>query len=102
MAEGQFRPLNLLNDFSALSSFDIVFCRNVLIYFDQPTKVGVLNRIAKQMPADGYLVLGAAETVVGLTEAFKPMSDKRGLYIPYVPAAKAAAPSNVLKFAAKA
>ena len=41
----QFRPLNLLNDFSSLGSFDIVFCRNVLIYFDQDTKIGVLNRI---------------------------------------------------------
>ena len=40
----QFRPLNLLNDFSALGTFDVVFCRNVLIYFDQETKIGVLNR----------------------------------------------------------
>jgi chemotaxis protein methyltransferase CheR len=96
----QFRPLNLLNDFKPLGAFDVVFCRNVLIYFDQPTKIGVLNRLAQRMPADGFLVLGAAETVVGLTEAFKPMPDKRGLY---VPSAVAAAPvSNVLKFAAKA
>ena len=42
----------------------------------------MLNRIARQMPADGFLVLGAAETVVGLTDAFKPMTDKRGLYVP--------------------
>ena len=98
----QFRPLNLLNDFSALGTFDLVFCRNVLIYFDQDTKIAVLNRIARQMPSDGFLVLGAAETVVGLTEAFKPMSDKRGLYLPNTPAAKPAPASNVLKFAAKA
>ena len=76
----QFRPLNLLNDFSALGNFDVVFCRNVLIYFDQENKVAVLNRIARQMPADGILVLGAAETVIGLTEAFKPLADKRSLY----------------------
>ena len=63
----------------------------------------MLNRIARQMPADGFLVLGAAETVVGLTDAFKPMPDKRGLYAPNAPALKPrAAPSNVLKFAAKA
>ena len=62
----QFRPLNLLNDFSPLGHFDIVFCRNVLIYFDQPTKADVLARVARQMPGDGFLVLGAAETVVGL------------------------------------
>jgi len=78
----QFRPLNLLNDFSALGCFDVVFCRNVLIYFDQGCKVAVLNRIARQMPDDGYLVLGAAETTIGLTDTFKPLADKRGLYVP--------------------
>ena len=97
----QFRPLNLLNDFSALGTFDLVFCRNVLIYFDQETKIGVLNRIARQMPDDGFLALGAAETVVGLTDAFKPMADRRGLYVPNTKRAQPA-PSNVLKFAAKA
>jgi chemotaxis protein methyltransferase CheR len=78
----QFRPLNLLKDFSALGTFDLVFCRNVLIYFDQDTKIGVLNRLVRQMPGDGFLALGAAETVVGLTDAFKPMPEKRGLYMP--------------------
>jgi chemotaxis protein methyltransferase CheR len=78
----QYRPLNLLADFGHLGAFDVVFCRNVLIYFDQETKVGVLNRIARLLEGDGFLMLGAAETVVGLTEAFKPLSDKRGLYVP--------------------
>jgi chemotaxis protein methyltransferase CheR len=78
----QYRPLNLLAEFGHLGGFDVVFCRNVLIYFDQDTKVGVLNRIAKLLEGDGFLMLGAAETVVGLTEAFKPMPDKRGLYVP--------------------
>jgi chemotaxis protein methyltransferase CheR len=78
----QFRTLNLLNDFSPLGRFDVVFCRNVLIYFDQPTKISVLKRLARQMPEVGYLALGAAETVVGLTDVFKPLSDKRGLYVP--------------------
>jgi chemotaxis protein methyltransferase CheR len=93
----QFRPLNLLNDFSPLGHFDLVFCRNVLIYFDQPTKVDVLSRVARQMSSEGFLVLGAAETVVGLTDAFKPVADKRGLYAPSPPAPKPA--NNVLKFA---
>jgi chemotaxis protein methyltransferase CheR len=99
----QFRTLNLLNDFSPLGGFDLVFCRNVLIYFDQPTKIGVLERIARLMPEDGYLVLGAAETVVGLTDLFKPHADKRGLYLPNAPV-RAAPPASaaVLKFAAKA
>ncbi|CUU44197.1 Chemotaxis protein methyltransferase [Blastochloris viridis] len=80
----QYRPLNLLTDFSSLGSFDIVFCRNVLIYFDQDTKVGVLSRIARLTVPEGFLVLGAAETVVGLTDAFVPVPDKRGLYQPNV------------------
>jgi chemotaxis protein methyltransferase CheR len=94
----QFRPINLLKDFSALGSFDLVFCRNVLIYFDQETKTDLLTRMARQILADGYLVLGAAETVVGLTHAFRPVPDKRGLY---APAAARVDRNNVLKFAAQ-
>ena len=78
----QFRQLNLLQDFSHLGAFDIIFCRNVLIYFDQDTKTNVFSRLSRIMEPDGFLMLGAAETVVGLTEAFKPYPDRRGLYIP--------------------
>lgn len=78
----QFRQLNLLQDFSHLGAFDIVFCRNVLIYFDQHTKIGIFNRLARLMEPDGFLVLGAAETVVGLSDAFKPHPERRGLYSP--------------------
>ncbi|GLH81593.1 chemotaxis protein methyltransferase [Bradyrhizobium sp. SSBR45G] len=78
----QHRQLNLLHDFSQLGTFDVVFCRNVLIYFDQDTKINIFGRIAKLMEPDGFLVLGAAETVVGLTDVFKPLADRRGLYRP--------------------
>jgi len=78
----QQRQLNLLHDFSSLGVFDVIFCRNVLIYFDQDTKIAVFNRMVKAMEPDGFLVLGAAETVVGLTDAFKPYPDCRGLYYP--------------------
>ena len=99
----QYRPLNLLVDFSHLGSFDVVFCRNVLIYFDQPTKVGVLERLARLTEPDGYLVLGAAETVVGLTEVFKPLVDRRGLYAPNPAAGKQTGTSfTALKAAAVA
>jgi chemotaxis protein methyltransferase CheR len=98
----QFRPLNLLADFKPLGNFDLVFCRNVLIYFDQVTKAGVLERIAQQISEDGFLVLGAAETVVGLTESFKPVADKRGLYAPNAKAhAVKFAAANVFQMAAK-
>jgi chemotaxis protein methyltransferase CheR len=88
----QFRPFNLLNDFGPLGTFDVVFCRNVLIYFDQDYKVIVLDRMARQIERDGYLVLGAAETVVGLSEQFKPYPDRRGLYLPSPKPTSATAP----------
>jgi chemotaxis protein methyltransferase CheR len=78
----QFRTLNLLQDFAPLGMIDVVLCRNVLIYFDQPTKIAVLERLARQVPQDGYLILGAAETVVGLSEAFRPIPERRGLFGP--------------------
>jgi chemotaxis protein methyltransferase CheR len=78
----QHRQLNLLHDFSQLGVFDVIFCRNVLIYFDQETKMQVFNRLAKAMEPDGFLMLGAAETVVGLTTVFKPVAERRGVYQP--------------------
>jgi chemotaxis protein methyltransferase CheR len=76
-----FREWNLLSDLKGLGAFDIIFCRNVLIYFDPPTKRRVLDALAKQMPADGVLFLGGAETVLGLTEAFKPVPGENGTYM---------------------
>jgi len=95
----QHRQLNLLHDFSQLGVFDVIFCRNVLIYFDQDTKINIFNRLARASEPDGFLALGAAETVVGLTDVFKPFPERRGLYRPNVarsaptkmPAPKAAA-----------
>jgi len=78
----QHRQLNLLHDFAQLGTFDVIFCRNVLIYFDQETKINIFGRLAKSMESDGFLVLGAAETVVGLTDVFKPLAERRGLYRP--------------------
>ena len=77
-----FRPLNLLHSLAHLGTFDVIFCRNVLIYFGADTKADVLERLARATAPDGYLTLGAAETVVGLTESFKPLPDRRGLYVP--------------------
>ncbi|MFN3172525.1 MAG: CheR family methyltransferase [Hyphomicrobiales bacterium] len=78
----QYRPLNLFDSFGALGTFDVVFIRNVLIYFEQEAKVSILERVAKQMAPDAFMVLGAAETVVGLTDAFKAVPGSRGLYQP--------------------
>lgn len=84
----QHRQLNLLHDFSQLGLFDVIFCRNVLIYFDQDTKIGIFERLAKAAEPDGFVVLGATETVVGLTDVFKPCPERRALYrLSGVPAA---------------
>jgi chemotaxis protein methyltransferase CheR len=82
----KYQQLNLLADFARLGRFDLILCRNVLIYFDTETKISVLNRLARSTASDGYLMLGAAETVVGLTNSFKVVPDKRGLYVPNISA----------------
>ncbi|MCK1759301.1 protein-glutamate O-methyltransferase CheR [Bradyrhizobium sp. 137] len=89
----QHRQLNLLHDFAQLGTFDVIFCRNVLIYFDQDTKINIFNRLARQIEPDGFLVLGAAETVVGLTDTFRPIAERRGLYKPNDPRTAAAKPA---------
>ena len=76
----QYSTFNLLESPASLGKFDIVYCRNVLIYFDQETKGKVLNAIADQMPDDGILYLGGAETVLGITDRFVPVSGYRGMY----------------------
>jgi chemotaxis protein methyltransferase CheR len=86
----QFRSFNLLDDPAPFGRFDVVFCRNVLIYFDQPTKAKVLDRLARMLPSDGYLYLGGAETVLGICDRLQPLTDNRGIYAPVPPALKAA------------
>jgi chemotaxis protein methyltransferase CheR len=76
----QYREWNLLADLRPLGQFDVVFCRNVLIYFDQATKAKVLDAVARQMPADGLLYLGGAETVLGISSRFAPLAMERGVY----------------------
>ena len=74
------KQFNLLNDFTVLGLFDIVYCRNVLIYFDQQSKRDILGRVSKLMPDDGVLYLGGAESVLGISDAFKPVPGLRGVY----------------------
>ncbi len=78
----KFKTCNLLEPFTDLGQFDVIFCRNVLIYFDAATKRGVLERLANQITPDGYLVLGGAETVLDLTQRFTAAPGHRGLYLP--------------------
>lgn len=77
----QFREANLLQDFGPIGTFDIIYCRNVLIYFDAPTKGRVLEAMSKILAPDGTLILGGAETVLGISDKFKPMGTEHGLYV---------------------
>jgi chemotaxis methyl-accepting protein methylase len=85
----RFEERNLLSDCAALGRFDVIFCRKVLIYFDAPTKTRVLEMLARQLAPQGVLYLGAAETVIGLTDRLAPIPDQRGVY--GLPPRKAAA-----------
>jgi chemotaxis protein methyltransferase CheR len=89
----QYREWNLLADLRPLGQFDVVFCRNVLIYFDQATKAQVLDAVARQIQADGLLYLGGAETVLGITSRFAPLAAERGVYGVAGTAAVARSPS---------
>jgi len=80
-ASVRFRKMNLLDDLRSMGRQDVIYCRNVLIYFDLETKKRVLEQMASLLPDDGYLLLGAAETVLGITDVFKPMPGLRGLYV---------------------
>ncbi len=80
----KYRCLNLLDDFMPMGTFDVVFCRNVLIYFGQPTKTTVLERVSRILAPDGFLYLGGAETVIGITDKFQSLAEQRGIYTPVI------------------
>jgi len=77
-----FRLFNLLGDLSPLGQFDVIFCRNVLIYFDMPTKARVLAAMHARLPRDGALILGGAESVFGICDKFTDIAGLRGVYAP--------------------
>ena len=79
-ARVDFRRANLVEDFGRFGAFDIVFCRNVLMYMDVERRRDILRRMTRVLADDGYLVLGAAETIVGLSQEFEPAPDCAGLF----------------------
>jgi chemotaxis protein methyltransferase CheR len=76
-----FQTANLLQPFRQLGQFDIVMCRNVMIYFNEATKRDILKRLASVIAPDGYLFLGGAETVLGLSDELSPHQTERSLYV---------------------
>ncbi|MDQ3139713.1 MAG: protein-glutamate O-methyltransferase CheR, partial [Pseudomonadota bacterium] len=87
----RFEVHNLLEAPPRPGQFDIILCRNVLLYFSESRRRAVFARLAEAARADAVLMLGAGETVIGQTEAFVSDSANRGLYIKPVDA-EAAAP----------
>lgn len=79
-----FQQFNLLDSPAGLvrpgHAFDVIFCRNVLIYFDMTTRSGILSRLSKVIAPDGALFLGGSETILGLTDLFEPFPEDRGVF----------------------
>lgn len=74
-----FRSLNLLESYAALGQFDLVFCRNVLIYFSSDVKLEILRKIHRQLRPGGYLLLGASESLAGLSDLYKMVHCRPGI-----------------------
>lgn len=74
-----FRHLNLLDNYHLLGKFDIIFCRNVLIYFSAEIKSQIINKFAEQLNPNGYLILGASESMSGLSDAFNMIRCNPGI-----------------------
>ena len=77
----RWRRMNILGDLRAGGQYDVIFCRNVLSAFDESTRKTVLEQLAQTLTDDGFLMLGLNEAVSGLTQAFRPVPGRRGLYI---------------------
>jgi chemotaxis protein methyltransferase CheR len=75
-----FRRLNLMEDFSSLGQFDIVFCRNVAIYFNDPDRVSLFHRVAQRMERDASLIIGSMESLTGVCPRFESKRHLRSVY----------------------
>lgn len=75
-----FRKINLMEDFSSLGRFDVIFCRNVAIYFTEPDKVQLFRRIGNALQPDGGLIIGSTESLSGLCPQFEAMRHVRSVY----------------------
>lgn len=86
-----FRRMNLMEDFSSLGQFDVVFCRNVAIYFNDRDRSSLFHRISERMERDGWLVIGSMETLTGVCPRFESKRHLRSVYYQLKPLAAAGA-----------
>ncbi len=75
----RFQSINLLGQYSGLGQFDIIFCRNVMIYFSSEVKTAILRKMHKQLNPGGYLLLGASESLSGLSDCYKMIHCRPGI-----------------------
>jgi chemotaxis protein methyltransferase CheR len=76
----RFEAANLMKDSLSFGQFDLILCRNVLIYFDEPTKRTVIERLSKQLTRDGYICLGGSESMHGLNDGFTSIPEYKGFF----------------------
>ncbi|NMW30621.1 protein-glutamate O-methyltransferase CheR [Altererythrobacter sp. RZ02] len=77
----RFKQKSILEPSTSIQRFDLVLCRNVLLYFGPRARMQAFDRLAEQMCDDGWLMLGAGETTVGRTDIFRPTAGNQGLFI---------------------
>jgi chemotaxis protein methyltransferase CheR len=85
----QFRQHNLLGPHPGRQPFDLVLCRNVLLYFDRKTRSAAFDLLANAVAPDGFLMLGAGETVIGQTDRFSPSPQRASFFEPLAPVSEA-------------
>lgn len=74
-----FKQMNLLGSYSLLGRFDVIFCRNVLIYFSNDVKSQILNKFSLCLNPGGYLILGSSESIQGLSDKYEMVRCNPGL-----------------------
>ncbi len=79
MRRAEFRLMNLLHSYAMLGKFDIVFCRNVLIYFSAELKKDILTRIHATLKPGGYLFLGASEALSNMPDLYEMVQCRPGI-----------------------
>ena len=75
-----FRTLNLIEDFTTLGRFDVIFCRNVAIYFSDRDRASLFTRLERSLERDGCLIVGAMESLSGICPQFEPKRHMRSVY----------------------
>ena len=75
----EFRPMNLLGSYALMGRFDVIFCRNVLIYFSNEVKAEILRKLTMCLNPGGYLILGSTETLIGVADKYEMMRCNPGI-----------------------